>query len=208
MSVWWILDKRGLGWSFSARNGSRVAAFFTGSGRESKRGTFFRYEGPGEVPRGSRPWRRNPDGWIELLPRVPVIACTFEEAKRITGERRPGLEDGSSDEHYVHRPHVPPRRPTLVNEIEHPIAVAKALILANPGGDFEVTYRVYAPDGRYFPAASPSIGEIGWEWGVTWVRGRDGSFLRTMADCLVDAETIARQELDVLVNQDPEIKRR
>jgi len=49
---------------------------------------------------------------------------------------------------------------------------------------------------------------LNFEWGRTYERDEEGQQLRTLADDLASAEEIAVIELNRLVAQDPEIKRR
>ena len=59
------------------------------------------------------------------------------------------------------------------------------------------------------PASTPSIStDLNFEWGRTYERDEEGQQLRTLADDLASAEEIAVIELNRLVAQDPEIKRR
>lgn len=209
----WHERKPNLGsWVFPARKGGRVAAKFTG---EDVRvapfpGHFLRYEGPEPVPTGAFPhWTRRPEGWFELWPREPLLASSMDEARERIDPLLPGLEDGSADDRYAKRPYVPPVRPTRVEEIEHATHHARAVIVQWPEGHYEVGYIVYAPNGRYFPAATPSIStELDWEWGVTSMADDEGRELRTLASNRESAREIAARELDLLVRQDPCIKLR
>ena len=71
---------------------------------------------------------------------------------------------------------------------------------------YEVRYFVYAPNGRYIPAVTPSVGELEWEWGVTYPQDAEGRALRTLADDLESAESVAIEELNMLVDRDSEIR--
>lgn len=212
MAVWHEPMKHIGGWIFPPRDGGRVAVVFTGEDvREAPhRGHFLRYEGDGPVPKGFYPvWRKEPAGWFELWPREPLLASSMDEARDRFTPLLPGLEDGSTDEHYKRNSYEPPGRPTRIEEIEHPTHRAHAVIVKHSDGHFEVGYLVYAPNGKYFPAATPSISEeLDWEWGVTWTTDESGRDLRTLADDLESARPIATTELEAIVALDPEIRRR
>lgn len=144
-----------------------------------------------------------------MWPLAPLYASSMEEAKAIYLSLLPYLEDGSKDGEFRKIPYQSPVVPQLIKEIEHPVYDAKARIVQYPDALFSVAYLVYAPNGRYMPASTPSISaELEWEWGVTRVQNDQGEELRTLADCLESAEEIAAIELEQLVAQDPEIKRR
>lgn len=193
------------GWTFLPKPGSRVGVIFEG---ESVRiaphvGHFIRYEGDQDIKASLFPiWRKNPEGWFELWPREPLTASSSEEAKSKVAPLLPQIEDGSIDDQFEKRPYRPPVPPKLVKEIEHPTHIVKAVIVQNAEGRYQALYRVYAPDGKYIPVSTPSIGELGWEW------GRARTETNTFADDLKSAEEIAIAELSEVVRQDPEIKRR
>ena len=200
------------GWLFPPKPGSRVAVSFRGHDvrKAPFQGHFLRYEGEGEVPSGPFPhWRRNPEGWFELWPREPLLASSMEEAKAKFAPLFPYVEDGSIDDQFEKRPYQTPVMPQLVEEIEHPTHVARTQIVQYPDGLYAVGYLVYAPNGRYLRATSPTISNgFGWEWGVMYVQDEEGQCLRTLADDLASAQEIATIELHQLVAQDSEIKRR
>jgi hypothetical protein len=212
MACWHEAKKHRGGWVFPPKSGSRVGVVFRGEDARVApfEGYFMRYEGGGSIPDGPFPhWKKNPQGWVELWPREPLRASSMEEAKRKFAPMLRQVEDGSLDERFEKRPCRPPARPARVKEIDHPTHVARAVIVQHPEGMYEVGYLVYAPNGRYFPAATPSISsELEWEWGVTWVQDENGQDMRTLADDLEDAEEIARIELDMLVRNDSMIRRR
>lgn len=212
MAHWHEPKPHRLSWVLPARDGDRVSAEFLGVDVRVApfQGYFLRYEGPEPVPAGPFPhWRHDPTGWIELWPREPLLAGSLGEARERIDPLLPGLEDGSTDDLFEKRPYVAPVRPTRVEELEHPTHHARAVISRWPEGHFEVSYLVYAPNGRYFPAASPAISaELDWEWGVTWMEDENGGGLRTLAGSLESAREIATVELDLLVSQDASIKRK
>ena len=154
-------------------------------------------------------WQKKPEAWFELWPRNPIRAFSTSEAKVLVEPLRPGLEDGSLDSEFEKRPYHPPVAPELIKDIEHTARIAKARIVQYPDGIYSVGYLVYAPNGRYMPASTPSISaELEWEWGVTRMQDEHGHELRTLADNLESAEQIAAEELDIIVSKDPEIKPR
>ncbi len=173
-------------------------------------GHFMRYEGADPLPPfASGRWRQHPDGWYELWPREALSAWSMEEAQIAVAPLLHGLEDGSTDHLYDRRRYVAPPKPEKVAEIEHATYVAKAVIARNPDGVYECHYFVYAPNGVYLPAGTPSVSaELDWEWGVTWPEDEEGKDLRTLADDPASAEQIARAELDAIVAKDPRIRRR
>jgi hypothetical protein len=197
---------------FPPKQGSRTAVYFRGRDvrKQPFQGHFIRYEGEGETPKGILPpWRKDPEGWFELWPLEPLYASSSGEAKDKYLPMLPYVEDGSRDDEFRKIPYQPPVVPQLIKDIEHPTYVSKARIVQYPDALFSVGYLVYAPNGRYMPASTPSISaELEWEWGVTRVQTEEGEELRTLADCLESAEDIAAIELEQLVAQDPEIKRR
>ena len=200
--AYWHEQARHIGrWVFPNRQG-RVTVVFQGHDiREAPfQGYFLRYEGEGEVkPMG---WKRDPVGWVEVWPREPLLAWSMDEAKAQFQPLLPQIEDGNLGEQYERRAYLLPVRPKLVAEVEHPTHQARARILRWPDGRYQVRYLVYAPDGRYFPASTPSVGVLGWEWGVA----RED--IETFADDLASAERIASEELAEVVTSDPEIKPR
>ena len=212
MAYWHELPESTGGWLFPPKQGSRTAVYFRGRDvrKQPFQGHFLRYEGDRELP--SWPlchWSHRPEGWFELWPIEPLYASSSGEAKDKYLPMMLYVEDGSRDDEFRKIPYQPPVVPQLIKEIEHPTCVAKARIVQYPDGLFSVGYLVYAPNGRYMPASTPSIGaELEWEWGVTRVQNDQGEELRTLADCLESAEEIAAIELEQLVAQDPEIKRR
>lgn len=201
MTYWHEPAKHKGGWVFPNWQG-RVAAIFQGQDvRQAPfEGHFLRWQGVGPAePLG---WRRNPDDWFELWPHVPLLASSMEDAKAQFQPMLLQIEDGRMDDQFDRHPYRPPVRPELVAEIEHPDRQAKARIVRHADGRYQVGYLVYAPDGKYFPVMTPSIGELGWEWGVA--RRETNTF----ADDLSSAVQIAREELDQIVAGDPEIKLR
>jgi hypothetical protein len=173
-------------------------------------GHFLRYEGtviPERLPFGV--WRRQPESWFELYPEEPLLASSMEEARELIKPHREALEEVEYCEGYARRPYLPPAVPEKVQVIHHPTRIAEAIIARHTDGRFEVFYKVYAPNGRYFPVSTPSISsEMDWEWGVTWPKDESGKDLQTFADSLESAEAIAVRELSQLVDADPEIKLR
>ena len=210
MPSWHEVQKNQGGWQFATKPGSRVAVLFTEDNvREAPfQGHFLRYDGPGApTAKGLTPWRQNPEGWFELWPREPLLASTMDEAKALFTPLLPHIEDGSIDDQFEMRPYTPPAKSEFIKDLTHSARVAFARIVRWPDGLFEVKYYVYAPNGRYFPASTPSIStELEWEWGVTQVSDEEGRPLRTLADDLESAEKTAVEELDNLVARDPEIK--
>lgn len=201
MGYWHEAIKHSNGWVFPAR-GRKVAVIFQGEDVRAApfEGHFLRWEGEGEAsPMG---WKRNPENWIELWPHMPLRASSMEQAKVEFTPLLPQIEDGIIDHQFEKRPYRPPTLPHLVAKIEHPTHLAESVIVQHTAGRYEVRYRVYAPDGRYFPAATPSIGELGWDWGCP--RRQTATF----ADDFASAQQIATVELDEIVQADPEIKRR
>lgn len=159
---------------------------------------FMRYEGQGKA----RLWTRFPDDWIELHPRVPITGKSQPEVRNQVRALFPIVEAGGNDDQFIRKSYLAPKRPEKVQEIEHPAYQANAVIVRHEEQRYEVVYRVYAPDGRYFPVSTPSIGIAGWEWGRARLQ------VHTLADDLQSAEQIAVVELNEIVAKDPEIKRR
>ena len=202
MAAWQEPAKSGGKHSWVFRKlGSKVGVVFSGADVRLApfEGVFLRYEGDKEAPQG---WNRNSQDWYELWPREPLKASSMEEAKALFTPLLPQIEDGSLDDQFERRPYQPPILPLVVKEIEHLSHVAKTLIVQHTSGIYELRFRVYAPDGKYYPAQTPSIGERGWEW------GRARMETTTYADDLESAEQVALLELDEIVQADPEIKRR
>ncbi len=211
MTHWHELPKNTRGWLIPAKPGSRVAICFRGEDVRNApfQGHFLRYEGVGEVPKGLSSWKRNPEGWFELWPHEPLFASSIEESKAVCAPLLSYVEEGISDSLFDSRPYQPPAKPQLVKEVEHDTHRASARIVQYPDGVYEVGYAVYAPSGRYFPAATPGISaELNFDWGKTYATDDAGQQLRTLADDLESAQEIALIELDRFVEQDPEIKLR
>ena len=210
MAYWHDIPPVTGGWLFLRPKGSRVTALFRGRNvrKESFQGYFMRYEGEEEAPTGVIPhWRRKPEGWFELWPYEPMLASSMEEAKALFQPLLPQIEAGSIDAQFEKRPYQPPEVPQLVKEIEHSTHLAKARIVQYLDGVYFVGYLVYASNGRYFPASTPSIStELEYEWGVTYETDADGERLRTLADDLASAEEIAAIELNRFVALDPDIR--
>lgn len=212
MGYWHEVKRSDNGWLFPVKKGARVAVSFRGEDVRVApfQGHFLRFEGEGEVPGQSlSPWNRSPEGWFELWPLQPMFASSRDEAISLFEPLLPQLEDGSIDGLFEKRPYQPPARPAFIKDINHPDYIAAARIVKHGNGIYEVAYVVYAPDGKYFPVSTPSVSEDpDFEWGITYMRDEAGRRLQTMADDLASAEEIAATELDTLVTQDPEIKRR
>lgn len=208
MTYWHEAPQHTGGWQFPAQPGRRVTVLFRG--RDARKAPFesrfLRYEGSETDDKGCFPhWRRNPAGWFELLLKEPLLASSMEEAKAKFAPMLAQIEDGSIDDKFTRRPYEPPVVPQQIKEIEHPVCLAKARIVQYPTGLYSVGYLVYAPNGRYFPASTPSISyDLEYEWGVTYATDEEGQRLSTLADDLADAEDIASSELDQLVARDPE----
>ncbi len=200
MAAWQEPAKNLGGWVFHIRN-SKIGVVFNGYDvrKAPFEGHFLRYEGAEEPPAN---WRRKPDDWFTLRPHELLRAASMEEAKSLFSPLLAQIADGSIDDQFERQPYKPPVLPQVVREIEHPTYVAKVLIVQYPEGRYELRFRVYAPDGKYFPAQTPSIGELGWEWGRARIE------TTTFADDLASAEQAALVELDEIVQADPEIKRR
>lgn len=196
------------GWAFGPEKGSRIRAVFRGEDVRLApfEGHFLRYEGSAEPFRGRFPSpNREPEGWVELWPSERLFASSKEEAKEKFAPLLAQLERGDFT-CFERRLYELPRRPVLVKQIEHSTRMAQALITCDEAGTYRVSYRVYARNGRYFPAASPSISaDLEMQWGMTWPKDEAGKPLRTLADDLESAERIAIEELDRLVQRDPEI---
>lgn len=199
------------GWRFRSERCNRLRVAFRGEDVQVApfQGYFLRYEGAAEPVRGRFPSpQRDPEGWIELWPSEPLQASSMNEAKEKAAPLLTRLEQGDLSG-FERRPHSAPQRATLVEQIEHPTRMAQALITRRDHGPYQISYRVYAPNGRYFPAASPSIStDRDHEWGMAWPRNEAGQPLRTLADELEIAREVAMQELDCLVQADPEIRPR
>ena len=212
MAYWHEAPQHTGGWQFPAKPGKRVTVLFRGRdvGKAPFEGRFLRYEGNETDAKDRFPhWRRNPAGWFELLPKEPLLASSMEEAKAKFTPMLPQIEDGSIDDQFDRRPYVPPIIPQQIKELEHPVCIAKARIAQYPNDLYVVGYLVYAPNGRYLPASTPSISsDLEYEWGVTYATDEEGQRLSTLADDLASAEEIAISELNRLVAQDAEIKRR
>ncbi len=159
---------------------------------------FMRYEGQDKA----RLWTRFPDDWIELHPRIPITGKSHPEVRNQVLALFPIVEAGGTDDQFIRKPYLTPKRPQKVEEIEHPTHQAKAIIVRHEEQRYEVTYRVYAPDGHYFPVSTPSIGIAGWEW------RRARTQVHTLADDLQSAREIAIVELNEIVDKDSGIKRR
>lgn len=212
MGYWHELPKPDGGWIFLPPPGQRVVTCFVG--RDIRKvpfaGHFMRYEGEERTRRGDVPsWHRKPEGWFELWPHEPLMASSNIEAKAMVAPLLPQIEDGSIDHLFDIRPYVPPIQPELIKQIDHPNRIAMAQIVQYPDGLYAIGYKVYAPNGHYLPASTPSInGELDFEWGVTYETDAEGNRLRTLADDLVSAEEIALIELNRFVDKNPEIRRR
>jgi hypothetical protein len=199
------------GWGFGPAKGSRIRVAFHGEDVRVApfEGHFLRYEGP-EPPPGQRYPRLNqgPEGWVELWPVEPLLASSMQEAKVQFAPLLAQLERGDFAG-FERRPYMLPVRPILVRQIDHPTHMARALIACRTDGIHQITYQGYAPNGRYFPASGPSIGEdLDLEWGVIWVQDRVGKPLRTLAADLESAEIVATAELAALVQANGDIKPR
>lgn len=196
------------GWQFRSERCSRLRVMFRGADVRVAlfEGHFLRYEGSAEPFKGRYPSPgRDPGGWVELWPSEPLFASSMEEAKAKFAPLLAQLERGDFTD-FERRPYVVPRRPALVRQIEHPTRLAQALITCDEAETYRVSYRVYARNGHYFPAASPSIStDPEMEWGMAWPKNEAGKPLRTLADNLESAERVAIEELDRLVQRDPEI---
>lgn len=181
---------------------SKVAAIFEGADarRSPFKGYFLRWEGEGEPKPMS--WKRDPAGWFKLQPREPPFAWTMKDAKAMISPLLTKIADGSLDSQFDRHPYRLPDHPEAIKEIENPTYMAKARIVRHKNGQFQVGYLVYAPDGKYLPASTPSVGVLGWEWGVA------RSNISTFADDLPSAEHIATIELDEITKSDQEIKLR
>lgn len=212
MAYWHEPKKHMGGWTFPPKAGSRVGVVFRGEDVRIApfEGHFMRYEGDEPLPATPIPaWNRSPDDWFELHPRQPLLATSMQDAKEKFAPLLPQVEAGAIDEQMERKPYRLPIRPTRIKEIEHPTRVARAVIVQHSDGPFEVHYYVYAPNGRYFPASTPSISsELEWEWGVTWATDEVGTTLKTLADSLASAEEIAETELHIIAEKDSEIKHR
>ena len=132
-------------------------------------------------------WSRFPNHWFELHPHEPITGASSQEVRERVLSLLPQIEAGNLDEPFDKLPYSPPKRPEKIKEIEHPTHQAKAVIVRHEEKRYEVGYLVYAPDGKYFPVSTPSIGILGWEWG----RARKNTL--TLADDLPSAEQIAMQ---------------
>lgn len=201
MGYWHEPARHKGGWVFPNREGT-VGAVFEGQDVQHSpfEGYFLRWKGEGETP--VLGWRQNPENWIQLRPHQALPASSMNEARAKIAPLLPQIEAGSIDDQFESVPYQPPHRPHLVKKIEHTTHWARARIVQQAEGRYEVDYLVYAPDGKYFPAATPSIGELGWEWGRPRVE------TRTLADDLTSAEEIGGKELNQIVQSDPEIRRR
>ena len=214
MAYWHEINKDDGGWIILPKPGSRVAVEFRGFNVrvEPFRGRFLRYEGAEKLPQSINiipHWKKNPEGWFELWPVEPLLASSMDEAKAKYLPLLPLAEDGSAEERFEKRPYQPPTRPQFVKEIEHATHHAKARILRYSDDLFSVVYLVYAPNGKYLPASTPSISaDLDYEWGVTYEEDENSTPLQTMADNLFSAEEIAAIELEKFVAEDPETKLR
>ena len=161
-----------------------------------------------ELDGPARNRRVRPDGWVMLWPKEAITGSDAQSTQAAALHLLELAAERMSDHLFDLRPFELPARPSLIKEIEHPTARATARIVQRLDGNFEATYLVYAPDGKYFPASTPSIGELGWEWGVTWADDENGAPQRTLANDMASLEEIAVVELDALVQADPEIRPR
>jgi len=158
---------------------------------------FMRYDGIGKPLM----WQRFPDDWWEFWPIEPIRATHLDQAKAASAGAALRLESGD-ETGFTKRRYEPSVRPIVVKEIDHPDRMAKAIIAQHADGRFQVFYHVYAPDGLYLPVSTPSVGELGWEW------GQAGPLQKTFADSLQSALEIAAIKLAEIVAGDPEIKQR
>lgn len=190
------------GWGFGPAPGSRIRVIFQGDDVRAApfEGHFLRYEGP-EPPAGQRYPHpsREPEEWVEWWPLELLRASSMAEAKERFAPLLAQLERGDFAG-FERRPYVLPTRPTPVKQIDHPTFIARALVARRGDGVYQISYQVYAPNGRYFPATGPSLSDdLNCEWGVVWTTDEAGKPLRTLADTLESAEAAASLELDLLV---------
>ncbi len=212
MAYWHEAPQDTGGWTFLPGEGGRVAAIFRGTDvrKAPFQGHFLRYEGTGEAQASFfSAWRKNSEGWFELWPLNPMLATSSQEAKQLFQPLLPQIENGSLDAQFERRPYQPPVTPHLVKEIEHATHVAMARIVQYPDGHYSVGYLVYAPNGQYLPASTPSLSsDRDYEWGITYETDDDHDPLLTLADDLGSAEEIAEIELNRFVAADGTIKQR
>ena len=207
MAYWHELAKGTGGWLFPHQEGSRVAVSFRGEDARKApfRGHFLRYEGRGEVPSH---WQLNPEGWFELHPQEPLLAFSMEEAKLKFSPMMPSVEDGSRDFEFDKKAYQPPAIPQLVKELEHHTYLAKARIVHYQDGLYQVEYQVYALNGPYFSASTPSLStDFEFEWSIVSAEDSEGQTLKTVADDLTSAEEIATIELNTFVAQNAKFEK-
>src|SRR5437588_4194817 len=88
---------------------------------------FMRWEGEGEVPDHLPMWQRQPAGWFEFWPRERLRGPDREGLRAPSLERIPELDAGLTDEQYEKRPYAPPAKPEILERIEHPSGLARAM---------------------------------------------------------------------------------
>lgn len=141
-------------------------------------------------------WRHNPQNWFEMWPYEPLLAPTNAEVRAAAVEQLPQLDDASAEHHYEKRPYTPPQKPAILETIDHPSDLAKALILKHAQAHFEVRYFSFMDFGRdtdYVRTAVPGSQYFDEQnRPIPWVT-------LTLADGLVSARQVAIEELEQLV---------
>lgn len=140
-----------------------------------------------DTPVRSEEWE--PDGWIELWPKLPILAEGWAESgmKAYSLLQRYRVE--RFDDDFITRPYQPPIRPEILQEVIHESKELQASIVLHDDGRFEIWYAAYEE-----VAGQSGHHEPTWDW----MRLR--SDIRTYADNYGDAIEIAKIELDQLAN--------